>query len=167
MSPIKTLFYSMPLTILLATAFAAPGLALAPVAQKSNPVPAVRRSQCVSTGAPLHIEWAIYVVNTTRPSRQGSGTWGGGLLDNFNGKAGCVPTSWQAQFDDADPQGVGCTVNQISDAIHTASSENNQKIITSGGGQWLYCEGDILTDLFDTTGAVLSGLAQDLGAVAG
>ncbi|KAL2046810.1 hypothetical protein N7G274_000828 [Stereocaulon virgatum] len=103
------------------------------------------------------------------PSNKGSGTWGGGLLDNINGKAGCAPMSWQAQVDDANPQGVGCTfntpitctVNRISDAIHAASSENDQKVIAPGGGQWVYCEGDTLTDLFDTTGAIISGLAQD------
>lgn len=163
--------------ILITAALAAPGPAPAPapVPQTSNPVPAVRRSQCVSKGAPAHIEWGVYVMNTTMPSNQGSGSWGGGLLDNINGKTGCDPTSWQAQVDDADPQGVGCTfsttdfctVNDISDAIHAASSENDAKVITDGGGQWVYCEGDTLTDLFDTAGAVISGLSQDLGAVAG
>lgn len=192
-SPILLLFYTAteiltmllvknipsitPLAILVAAALAAPGAvpAPAPVPQTTDPVPAVRRSQCVSKSAPAHIEWGIYVMNTTMPSNQGSGSWGGGLLDNINGKAGCAPTSWQAQLDDADPQGVGCTfntpdfctVNQISDAIHAASSENDDKVITDGSGQWVYCEGDTLTDLFDAAGSVISSLSQDLGDVAG
>ncbi|KAL9065483.1 MAG: hypothetical protein Q9161_008188 [Pseudevernia consocians] len=81
----------------------------------------------------------------------------------------------ECQVDIADPQGVGCTfnspdtctVNQVSDAIHAASSENDDEVITPNGGQWVYCDGDTLTDLFDATGAVISGLTQDLGAVAG
>ena len=58
-------------------------------------------------------------------------------------------------------------MNQISDAIHAASSENDQSVITDGEGQWVYCEGDTLSDLFNDAGAITSGLAQDLGAVAG
>lgn len=175
MSPIINILRTTSLATLLASAFVASAPAPAPVPQTSNPVPAVRRSQCASKGATGHIEWGIYVVNTTMPSDQGSGSWGGGLLDNINGKAGCAPTNWQAQVDDANPQGVGCTfntpdfctVNQISDAIHAASSENDQKVITPGGGQWVYCEGDTLNDLFDDAGAVINTLSQDLGAVAG
>ena len=133
-----------------------------------------RTSQCVSRGGAAHIEWGIYVVNTTMPSNQGSGTWGGGLLDNINGKAGCAPTSWQAQVDSATPQGVGatfntpdfCTVNDISDAINAASTENDQWGMNNPG-QWVYCSGDTLNDLFDDTGAVIASIAEDIGAVAG
>jgi hypothetical protein len=142
-----------------------------------GPVPSPitsRTSQCVSRGGAAHIEWGIYVVNTTMPSNQGSGTWGGGLLDNINGKAGCAPTMWQAQVDSATPQGVGatfntpdfCTVNDISNAINAASSENDQEQMDNQS-QWVYCSGDTLNDLFDDTGAVLANIAEDIGAVAG
>ena len=142
-----------------------------------EPVPSSitsRTSQCVSRGGAAHIEWGIYVVNTTMPSNQGSGTWGGGLLDNINGKAGCAPTSWQAQVDSASPQGVGvtfntpdfCTVNDISNAINAASTENDQEQM-GNPGQWVYCSGDTLNDLFDDTGAVIANIAEDIGAVAG
>jgi len=112
-------------------------------------------------------------MNTTMPSDQGSGSWGGGLLDNINGKVGCAPTSWQAALDSGDPQGVGCTFNtpltcqtdQIVHAINSASTESNQH--TFGDGQWVYCEGDTLTDLFDGTGQIISGLTKELGDVAG
>jgi len=112
-------------------------------------------------------------MNTTMPSDQGSGSWGGGLLDNINGKVGCAPTSWQAALDAGTPQGVGCTFNtpltcqtdQIVDAIHAASTEADD--YTYGPGQWVYCEGDTLTDLFDGTGQIISGLTQELGSVAG
>ena len=157
---------------LLVAALAATTLA-APAPQDSSPVPAERRSQCVSKGATGHIEWGVYVANTTMPSDQGSGSWGGGFLDNINGAVGCAPTSWQAVLDSVDPQGVGCTFNtpltcqtdQIVDAIHAASSEANDR--SFGEGQWVYCEGDTLSDLFDGTGEIISGLTQELGDVAG
>ena len=157
------MLYSAKLAALLATGFVASAPAPAPAPQTTDPVPAVRQSQCVSKGATDHIEWGIYVANTTMPSAQGSGSWGGGLLDNINGKAGCAATSWQAQLDNGNPQGVGvtlntpdfCTVNQISDAINAASS------------QWVYCSGDTLNDLFDDTGAIISSLSEDVGNLAG
>ena len=160
---------------LLLSIIAAVSAAPAPVPQAAPVLPNTRASQCASKGGPGHIEWGIYVVNTTMPSDHNSGSWAGGLLDNINGKAGCAPTSWQAQVDSADPQGVGatfntpdfCTVNQISDAIHAASSENNQKQTIPAGGQWVYCQGDTLSDLFDDAGKAFSTLSQDLGAVAG
>lgn len=159
----------------IATALAGPIAARAgPLAPRQTlPSTATRSSQCASKGATGHIEWGVYVVNTTMPSDQGSGSWGGGFLDNINGKAGCAPTSWQAQVDDADPQGVAatfntpdfCTVNQISDAIHAASSEADDG--SYGSGQWVYCEGDTLNDLFDDTGKIIEGLTEELGQAAG
>lgn len=157
MSPFTTRLSSVFAAALLATTLAAPAPQAAP------PVPATRSSQCVSKGATAHIEWGVYVANTTMPSAQGSGSWGGGFLDNINGEVGCAPTSWQAQLDTATPQGVGCTFNtpdfcqvdQIADAIHAAS------------GQWVYCSGDTLSDLFDDAGNIISGLTQEVGNLAG
>ena len=141
---------------LITTALAAP----APAPQAiNNPVPATRASQCVFRGGPIHIEWSVYVVNTTMPSNQGSESWGGGLLDNINGEQACAPTSWQAQLDNANPQGVEatfntplrCSVNDISNAIHAAFTEGND--LKFGPGQWVYCQGDTLTEMFDATEA--------------
>lgn len=167
MSPFATTVAGFFAATLLATAFAAPAPQAAPV------LPATRSSQCASKPGTGHIQWGVYVVNTTMPSDQGSGSWGGGLLDNINGQIGCAPTSWQAQLDSANPQGVGatfntpdtCTVNQISNAIHAASSERNDH--SFGDGQWVYCEGDTLNDLFDDAGKIIQGIASDVGAVAG
>ncbi|KAI4122709.1 MAG: hypothetical protein LQ338_005658 [Usnochroma carphineum] len=159
------------LSTLVIAALAASTVA-APAPQTTNPVPAVRRSQCASKGATGHTQWAVYVVNTTMPSDQGSGSWGGGFLDNINGEFGCAPTAWQAVLDSAEPQGVACTFNtplfcqtdRIVDAIHAASTEASDH--TFGPGQWVYCEGDTLTDLFDGTWQIISSLTQELGAVA-
>lgn len=167
MSPIATMLSSSFIVALIGTALTAPAPQAAPV------LPPTRSSQCASKPATIHIEWGIYVVNTTMPSDKGSGSWGGGLLDNINGKSACAPTSWQAQVDSANPQGVGatfntplgCSVNDISNAIHAASTESNQN--TFGPGQWVYCEGDTLNYLFDGLGKVIQGISQDVGAVAG
>ena len=155
------------LTTLATTTFASP------TPQTTDSVSVTRRSRCASKGAIGHTQWVVYVENTTMPSDQGSGSWGGGFLDNINGAVGCAPTSWQAVLDSSNPQGVGCTFNtpltcqtdQIVNAIHAASSEANDH--TFGDGQWVFCEGDTLNDLFDGTGHILAGLAQALGDVAG
>ena len=168
MSPINIKISTLLLAALALTSHASP------TPQANDPIPAIRSSKCASKGATLHTEWVVYVVNTTMPSDQGSGSWAGGFLDNINGAPGCwPPTSWQAILDSADPQGVGCTFNtpltcqtdSIVDAIHAASSERTD--YSYGEGQWVYCGGDTLSDLFDGTGQLLEGLTEELGAVAG
>lgn len=175
MSPSTLNLSSFLAAIFIAAATGIPNPVPAPVPQTTNPVPpsGPPGSACVSRGTTLHIEWGIYVVNTTMPSDQGSGSWGGGLLDNINGAIGCAPTSWQAQVDAGNPQGVGCTFNtpiwcqtdQIVHAIHAASSEHNDRKF--GDGQWVYCEGDTLTDLFDSAGQIISGFEKWMGDAAG
>ncbi|KAI9659016.1 MAG: hypothetical protein M1821_001976 [Bathelium mastoideum] len=128
----------------------------------SSPIPntpagTVPQSQCVSKGSKMFVEWAVYTVNSTMSS--GSGGWAGGLWDNIN-RVPCRPGDWQCQIDNKG--GVGCTFhtsdfcngNQVSNAIHAASN------------QWVYCQGDTLTDLFDDTGKVYSGMEQWLGNAA-
>lgn len=163
------------------TVFCAAVLATAiasPTPQTTNPVPnggkGGLKSQCVSKGADQHTEWGIYVVNTTMPSDQGNGAWGGGLIDNLRGQDNCDPQQWQAQVDANNPQGVGatfntdsrCQVDQVSKAINAASSENDQNVIGTTG-QWVYCEGDTLNDLYSSEGQVISGIEGALGSVAG
>jgi hypothetical protein len=100
------------------------------------------------------------------PSDQGNGDWAGGLIDNLRG-VDCNPAQWQAQVDHSTPQGVGatfntdsgCMVDQVSKAINQASSERDDK--SSGSSQWVYCQGDTLTNLYDAQGQVLKGIEED------
>ncbi|MCJ1333502.1 hypothetical protein MMC10_010202, partial [Thelotrema lepadinum] len=105
-------------------------------------------SQCVSKGATLHTEWAVYMNGNTM------GNWGQGLLDNVNGRGVCSPTSWQAQLDNKGGvaatfnSATTCSVNDVSDAIKAAS------------GQWVHCSGDTLSNFFDSAATVIQGLEQ-------
>ena len=146
----------------------------------SDPVPTTLISQCASKGVDTHIEWGVYVANTTMPSNRGSGSWAGGLLDNLRGQKGCKPSSWQALLDNANPQGVGvsfntgasCQTNQVVHAIYAASSENDQDGF--GDGEWVYCAGDTEADRYNATqlelsaaGKALGGLGSVVGAIPG
>lgn len=117
----------------LAAAVAAAPVAADPVTVDGVNTTALPDPMC---GYKFHITspyFAIYMPNTTMPSDQGTGTWGGGLIDNLRGKETaiadeCNPLNWQATIDDAQ-RGlacvfnvqVGCSATDVSRALHAAS----------------------------------------------
>ncbi|KAK6836527.1 hypothetical protein PG989_007041 [Apiospora arundinis] len=85
----------------------------------------------------------IYVPNNLMSSAQGTGSWGGGFIDNLRGKETaplnwCNPRDWQAQLDDAGTgiiatfnTLVGCHGDDVARALHAAS------------GIWTICPNDL------------------------
>lgn len=76
--------------------------------------------------------WAVYIPGQMEPSAQGSGSWGGGFLDNLRGQCGVI-TNWEAALD---PPGTGvyatfetiisCSGKKVHDAAWLASDPNNR-----------------------------------------
>lgn len=130
----------------------------------------------------------IYVPGTLMPSAQvsqqpifdlitsdwriqGTGSWGGGLIDNLRGYAAdiCNPTDWQA-VPDGDGTGliatfyaeVLCTGDKVANAIHAASYGD-----TYPNGLWMVCN-DNLGEQFSATGGFIAQLGEaGAGALAG
>ncbi|PNP78485.1 hypothetical protein FNYG_08171 [Fusarium nygamai] len=83
----------------------------------------------------------IYVPGNLMPSAQGTGEWGGGLIDNLRGALPlnwCNPIGWQAELDEAGTGlvctfnvPVGCGGDTVARALHAAS------------GEWTICAQDI------------------------
>jgi hypothetical protein len=88
----------------------------------------------------------IYMPNNLMPSAQGTGAWGGGLIDNLRGSETapldwCNPLQWQAVTDNAGTGlaavfnvEVGCTGDDVAHALNAAS------------GVWVICADDIGAD---------------------
>lgn len=103
----------------------------------------------------------IYMPNNLMPSAQGTGAWGGGLIDNLRGSETapldwCNPIQWQAVTDDAGTGlaaafnvEVGCTGYDVANALHAAS------------GVWVICADDIGADV-DTLASIGSSVASIL-----
>lgn len=95
------------------------------------------------------------------------------FLDNVDGAFGCVPMSWQAVLDCANPQGAGGMFNnppsrqtdEFVDTIHAPGSEANDE--SYGEGQWFHCQGATLSDLSDGIKKITSELTHELGDEAG
>jgi hypothetical protein len=107
----------------------------------------------------------IYMPNNLMPSAQGTGAWGGGLIDNLRGSETapldwCNPLGWQAVTDDAGTGlaavfnvEVGCSGYDVANALHAAS------------GIWVICANDLGAD-FDTLASIGLSVATVLAPFA-
>jgi hypothetical protein len=107
----------------------------------------------------------IYVPNNLMPSAQGTGAWGGGLIDNLRGSETapldwCNPLGWQAVTDDAGTGlaavfnvEVGCSGSDVASALQAAS------------GIWAICADDLGADI-DTLISIGTSVATVLAPFA-
>ncbi|KEQ95133.1 hypothetical protein AUEXF2481DRAFT_237844 [Aureobasidium subglaciale EXF-2481] len=116
-------------------------------------------NQCATKGGSVSNFWGVYMNDNLMSSAQGTGDWAGGFLDNLRGRCGSI-TNWQAIPDNSG--GIACSFNtskfcqayDVAAALHAAS------------GEWVYCEGLTMNDLFDSAGNIIEGFMGVLGDAA-
>ena len=91
---------------------------------------------------PLALRFDVYIPGQTEPSLQGSGSWGGGFLDNLRTQCRSV-WLWEAHLDEVDAPhtGVHATfviprssgTGNVQDAAWLGSDPNNRIYLTCTG----------------------------------
>ena len=135
----------------------------------TDPTPGSSCIRALTRSPVFHVRmfiWTVIIPGQMLPSTQGSGSWGGGLLDNLRGQCGDI-SLWTVNLDGVKAPDTGiwalfysatCTLQQVRMAVWMASNADNRINVECEwphGGSKIIVEGVLDTNKTHILGTAL------------